>query len=169
MSSLATGIAAGIRRCIAPVLSQSSDAESGSHAAPPVLVVETEASARKSLQSLILLCLRVLAAATLLGQANAGLLTANSVDSAIFAVLVSAAAIFLLLGLSTSSAGTLPALVELRNGLSHSGNPWTCIELGAIGAAVAMIGPGQWSLDARCLPNGLRKRGAPRYPKSVIK
>ena len=60
-----------------------------------------------------------------------------------------AAGILLLPGLWTPIAGSLASLVELRNLLSHTDNPWICVLLGALGAALAMIGPGAWSVDAR--------------------
>ncbi|MGA3240472.1 MAG: hypothetical protein ABSG03_29710 [Bryobacteraceae bacterium] len=32
---------------------------------------------------------------------------------------------------------------------SHSGDPWIAVLQAALGAALAMIGPGAWSIDAR--------------------
>jgi len=43
----------------------------------------------------------------------------------------------------------LLALTEVVLTFSHSGDPWTHILLGALGAALAMLGPGAWSVDAR--------------------
>lgn len=192
MSSVATtGIAAitamaagSPTTTLAPILSDKLDAHGGSHDTPTAFVVDRETSKRKSLESLVLLFLRLAAAVALLEQAIAGLLTGHSVQSDIFAVLVSGAAILLLTGLWTPFAGTLTAFVEVGNLLSRSGTPWTCMQLGTIGGALAMLGSGGWSLDARCfgkrislrfnrfsfvrLRNPLRRRGAPRYHKRVI-
>jgi hypothetical protein len=33
--------------------------------------------------------------------------------------------------------------------LSHASDPWMHVRLGALGAALAMLGPGAWSVDAR--------------------
>ena len=59
------------------------------------------------------------------------------------------AAVLLLIGLWTPVAGVLIALAELGLALSHPTDPWTYIHIGALGAALAMLGPGGWSVDAR--------------------
>lgn len=46
-------------------------------------------------------------------------------------------------------AGCLVAVFALWNFLTESGDPWTGILLAAVGAALTMIGPGVWSVDAR--------------------
>jgi len=56
--------------------------------------------------------------------------------------------ILLLAGLWTPVAGTLVAAVALWN-LFSSGHPWRWIMLATLGAALALIGPGAWSIDAR--------------------
>lgn len=60
-----------------------------------------------------------------------------------------AAGVLLLLGLWTPVAGTLVAAVEMWISLSHAGNPLTSMMLAVLGATLAMIGPGAWSIDAR--------------------
>jgi putative oxidoreductase len=60
-----------------------------------------------------------------------------------------AAGVLLLLGLCTPVAGTLVAAVEMWVSLSHAGNPLTSMMLAVLGATLAMIGPGAWSIDAR--------------------
>ena len=55
----------------------------------------------------------------------------------------------LLVGLWTPVAGGLMAVTELSLAFSHSHDPWIHIILGALGAALAMLGPGAWSVDAR--------------------
>src|SRR3984957_19735078 len=56
--------------------------------------------------------------------------------------------ILLLAGLWTPVAGTLVAAEALWNVFS-SGHPWRWIMLATLGAALALIGPGAWSVDAR--------------------
>jgi hypothetical protein len=46
-------------------------------------------------------------------------------------------------------AGVLVAILELWNAFSQPGNPLTNILLGTLGAALALLGPGAWSVDAR--------------------
>jgi putative oxidoreductase len=63
------------------------------------------------------------------------------------------AGIFLLIGLWTPVAGTLAAIVEAwiacSRYFSHSGDPWIAVVQAVLGAVLAMVGPGAWSLDAR--------------------
>jgi uncharacterized membrane protein YphA (DoxX/SURF4 family) len=59
------------------------------------------------------------------------------------------AGIFLLVGLWTPVAGIVTAVIELWISFSNSGDPSTALLLAAIGASLAMIGPGAWSVDAR--------------------
>jgi hypothetical protein len=54
-----------------------------------------------------------------------------------------------LVGLWTPISGTLVAAVGLWSAIFQPGDPWAGILLGTIGAALAMIGPGTWSVDAR--------------------
>jgi putative oxidoreductase len=59
------------------------------------------------------------------------------------------AAALLLVGLWTPVAGVLMACMELCFAFSHVADPSMHIVLGALGAGLAMLGPGAWSLDAR--------------------
>ena len=64
-------------------------------------------------------------------------------------LMAAVAGVLLLFGLWTPLAGTVIALVELWIFLAHSGNPMIAIMLVGLGATVAMIGPGVWSIDAQ--------------------
>jgi putative oxidoreductase len=59
------------------------------------------------------------------------------------------AGILILIGLWTPLAGAFIAVVEVWIVLSHADVHSVRIVLAALGAAVAMIGPGAWSVDAR--------------------
>jgi uncharacterized membrane protein YphA (DoxX/SURF4 family) len=59
------------------------------------------------------------------------------------------AGILLLVGLWTPVAGALVAIVEVWIAFSRPGDTWIPIMLAALGAALAMVGPGAWSVDAR--------------------
>lgn len=63
-------------------------------------------------------------------------------------LLAAGAAVFLLVGLWTPVAGVLMAVAEVCLTFSHPIDPWRHILLGALGAALAMLGPGAWSVDA---------------------
>jgi putative oxidoreductase len=56
--------------------------------------------------------------------------------------------VMLLAGLWTPVAGTLVAIEALWNVFS-SGHPALWIVLASLGASLALIGPGAWSVDAR--------------------
>jgi len=57
--------------------------------------------------------------------------------------------LLLLAGLWTPVAGTLVAVVALWRLYSHIGEPWIQVLLATLGVALALLGPGVWSLDAR--------------------
>jgi uncharacterized membrane protein YphA (DoxX/SURF4 family) len=59
------------------------------------------------------------------------------------------AAALLLVGLWTPVAGVMMALAELGLAFSRPVDPRMHILLAALGASLAMLGPGAWSVDAR--------------------
>ena len=68
---------------------------------------------------------------------------------AILHVLAVGAGLLLFVGLWTPIAGALVAIIALWNTFSQPGDPWPNIMLGTLGAALALLGPGGWSVDAR--------------------
>ena len=68
---------------------------------------------------------------------------------ALLCVLAVGAGLLLLVGLWTPIAGALVAVIGLWNAFSQPGDPWPNILLGTLGAALALLGPGGWSVDAR--------------------
>jgi putative oxidoreductase len=91
--------------------------------------------------------LRVVAAIPVLQHGTVGLLTAT--PATIFPVVSASAATLLLVGLWTPVAGVLMAFAELILAFARPGELWIHIVHGALGAALAMLGPGAWSVDAR--------------------
>jgi hypothetical protein len=79
----------------------------------------------------------------------AGLLTASSPGPVIVDVVTAGAAILLLIGLWTPLAGGLIAVAQFGLAWLHPAAPWTFVQLGVLGAALAMLGPGGCSVDAR--------------------
>ena len=63
--------------------------------------------------------------------------------------LVVGAGLLLFVGLWTPIAGALVAINALWNAFSQPGDPWPNIMLGTLGAALVLLGPGGWSVDAR--------------------
>jgi uncharacterized membrane protein YphA (DoxX/SURF4 family) len=64
-------------------------------------------------------------------------------------IFMSTAGILLIAGLWTPIAGTLVAVFELWSIFSQPGDPWSRILLATLGVALALLGPGAWSIDAR--------------------
>jgi len=65
------------------------------------------------------------------------------------AVLLMGAGILLIVGLWTPIVGTSIALIEIWKMLMVAGDKWVWLLLGTAAAALAMLGPGLWSIDAR--------------------
>lgn len=64
-------------------------------------------------------------------------------------LIAAVAGLLLLLGLWTPVAGVILAISEILIALSQGHDPWTSVLLAGLGVAVALLGPGTWSLDAR--------------------
>ncbi len=96
-----------------------------------------------------LLVQRVLAGAVLLYFAATNLLQTSSLASSLPHLMAAVAGVLLLFGLWTPLAGTAIAIVEVWIFLARPGNPLIAIILVSLGATVAMIGPGVWSIDAQ--------------------
>lgn len=67
----------------------------------------------------------------------------------ILAVLLMAGGILLIVGLWTPIVGTSVAMIEIWKMLMLSGDKWVWLLLATASAALAMLGPGLWSIDAR--------------------
>jgi len=65
------------------------------------------------------------------------------------AIVGAVAGLLVLLGLWTPVAGTLIAIVETWSVFKHSTSSLISVTLAILGATLAMIGPGAWSVDAR--------------------
>jgi uncharacterized membrane protein YphA (DoxX/SURF4 family) len=95
----------------------------------------------------------VLTGAALIHFGIANLLEAPPLMTAVPQIIGAVAGILLLIGLWTPVAGTLAAIVTVwlafSRYFSHSGDPWIPIAQAVLGAVLAMVGPGAWSIDAR--------------------
>ena len=100
-----------------------------------------------------LLLLRLLAGVALIHFGIANVLIAPPLAIVVLQIIGIAAGLFLLVGLWTPVAGTLAAIVKVSIAISrfllHAGDPWIAIIQAVLGAALAMVGPGAWSIDAR--------------------
>lgn len=99
------------------------------------------------LPSLGLLLLRVVAGAALILRfvqlPNRGLVPTTAPH-----VIAAGIGLLLLFGSWTAVAGVLVAIIEAVIAFSHNGDPWVSVLLASLGVALALLGPGTWSVDA---------------------
>jgi hypothetical protein len=93
--------------------------------------------------------MRLVAAAALIAQSASGWREGLLSEAGALHALAIATAILLVAGLWTPIAGAVAAALELWNALAQLGDLWTSVLLGTLGAALALLGPGVWSVDAR--------------------
>jgi putative oxidoreductase len=96
-----------------------------------------------------LLLLRVTSGSALVAHGIATMHGEPQLGTAVIDGFAAGAGLMLVVGLWTPIAGTIVALIEISRSVSQSGNPWTHILLASLGAALALVGPGAWSVDAR--------------------
>jgi uncharacterized membrane protein YphA (DoxX/SURF4 family) len=96
-----------------------------------------------------LLLLRLGVGTVLTHDGLAELLSVSQWHEIVWQLLATGAGILLLIGSFTPIAGVLVVVVELWTAVSRADSLRTCIVLATAGAALAMLGPGVWSLDAR--------------------
>ena len=96
-----------------------------------------------------LLLLRSVAAIALFAHASNTLRTEWAIGTLVPAGLAIVGGVLLLAGLWTPLVGSLVAVLGVWNSISQAGDPWANILLGSIGVALALLGPGAWSADAR--------------------
>ena len=93
--------------------------------------------------------LRLVTAIALIDRGVLRLINGTPIGVAALSVVGIGAAILLLVGLWTPVAGSLVAITALWIFFLQRGDPWISILLGTLGAALALLGPGAWSVDAR--------------------
>jgi len=100
-----------------------------------------------------LLLSRLLTGAALINFGIASLRESPPLATVVLQIIGVGAGILLLVGLWTPAAGTLAAILKVSIAfsrfLSHSGDPWIAVVQAVLGAVLAMVGPGAWSIDAR--------------------
>ena len=96
-----------------------------------------------------LLLLRMIAGIALIHYGIVDLREAHQFASMAQQIIAAGAGVLLLVGLWTPVSGALVAIAEVWIAFSRSGDPWIPIILATLGATLAMVGPGAWSIDAR--------------------
>jgi len=95
-----------------------------------------------------LLLLRVVAGVAVVFQAVMAARGGFPLGPTILHVLTGLVGVLLLVGLWTPIAGAFLAILASWASFLHPADPWSCIFLGTFGAALALLGPGVWSVDA---------------------
>jgi putative oxidoreductase len=93
--------------------------------------------------------MRLVVGSTLVVRAGSTLWRDPPVNATITSAFLVGCGILLIPGLWTPIAGTLVALLETWQVVKLPGDAWVPLLLGTIGGALAMLGPGLWSIDAR--------------------
>ena len=93
--------------------------------------------------------MRLVAGTSLIIHGLTRLQTGPPIQDIFLAVFAIAIGLLLLAGLWTPVAGVSVAALGMWSSIARAGDPWPCIFFATIGAALALLGPGAWSVDAR--------------------
>jgi uncharacterized membrane protein YphA (DoxX/SURF4 family) len=96
-----------------------------------------------------LLVLRVAAGSSLIARAILVLGNTLTFEIGFFQLFIATAGLLLIIGLWTPVVATVMVLLELWRIISRHGDPASDILLCALAFAIALLGPGAWSVDAR--------------------
>jgi len=109
--------------------------------------------------------MRLVSGIALIDHGFIGLLGGPQPRQVVLNLLTTGAGVLLLAGLWTPFIGTLVAGIELWHAIAHQGDPWMHILLAALGAGLALVGPGKWSVDARLF--GWKRLDIPKRGSSL--
>ena len=113
-----------------------------------------------------LLLMRLVIGSVLVVRAGLRLWGDPPLNITITAAILLVAGFFLILGLWTPIVGTSVAVIEAWKILTLPGDRWLWLLLGTVSGALAMLGPGRWSIDARLF--GWKRVEAPPRKRSSI-
>ena len=109
--------------------------------------------------------MRLVASSVLVVRAGLRLWGDPPLNITVMSAVLLVTGILLTVGLWTPIAGSLVAFVEAWNILTLPGDRWLWLLVGTVSGALAMLGPGLWSVDAR-LFGWKRVKVPPRKPVS---
>jgi len=93
--------------------------------------------------------MRLVGGSALIVRASLTLWRDPPINATITSALLAVCGVLLIPGLWTPIVGALAAFIEIWQMLTLRGDVWVVLLLATIAGAVAMLGPGLWSLDAR--------------------
>ena len=96
-----------------------------------------------------LLLLRLVVGSVVVVRAGATLWAGAPLDATPTSASLAASGVLLIAGLWTPLAGTVVAAFELSHILTMAPDRLVCLLAGTVAGALAMLGPGRWSVDAR--------------------
>jgi putative oxidoreductase len=96
-----------------------------------------------------LLVLRVAAGGSLIARSIPALGNTPTFGTGSFQLSIATAGLLLIIGLWTPVVATVMVLLELWRIISRHGDPASDVLLCALAFAIALLGPGAWSVDAR--------------------
>jgi hypothetical protein len=96
-----------------------------------------------------LILMRLVVGFALATSAGSALLSSPAIPMTILSVFLAGAALLLIIGLFTPIVGTLVALIESCRIVIIPADRLIYLLVATFGAALAMLGPGLWSVDAR--------------------
>jgi hypothetical protein len=105
--------------------------------------------------------MRLVLGLVLLVRTGSNLWSHLEIQTTLNSVLLTGSGLLLIAGLWTPLAGTVVAVIEISQILTSDGDLLVCLLTGTLGVALAMLGPGRWSVDAR-LFGWKRIEAAPR-------
>ena len=96
-----------------------------------------------------LLVMRIVLGSSLLVRAGSTLWSAPPIATTAMSACLALSGLLLIPGLWTPIVGALVALLETTQVVTVAGDRWIALLLGTIAVALALLGPGLWSIDAR--------------------
>jgi hypothetical protein len=96
-----------------------------------------------------LLLLRLVFGSVVLVGAGSKVWSAGPLEITLTSASLAGSGLLLVAGLWTPLAGTAVAAIQVLQVLSMAEDPLACFMAGTVGGALAMLGPGRWSVDAQ--------------------
>ena len=93
--------------------------------------------------------MRLVLGSALIVRASSTLWSDPPINTTLTSLFLAAFGLLLIPGLWTPIAGALVGLLQIWQMMTMTGDRWVPLLLATIGGALAMLGPGLWSIDAR--------------------